>query len=211
MVRAIEHQLEAEGVTYAEHHRNEYIMRTGYLLNDYGVNRQTAIEWALQRFADYDGNVAGIFHSCYRPVEKFGTRHLPGKKSSPSDGDAATSVVSDIEAFLSTQGRFRKNTITRKCEMAETGSDKFSDLTDRMVNTLWCRMSKEVRSVRQQDLRAVIDSEFVELYNPFVRYLDSLEPWDGKTDHIAALAAQVRAPCPKARKKTRRPARLCPL
>ena len=191
VVRAIEHQLEAEGVTYAEHHRNEYIMRTGYLLNDYGVNRQTAIEWALQRFADYDGNVAGIFHSCYRQVEKFGTRHLPGKKSSPSDGDAATSVVSDIEAFLSTQGRFRKNTITRKCEMAETGSDKFSDLTDRMVNTLWCRMSKEVRSVRQQDLRAVIDSEFVELYNPFVRYLDSLEPWDGKTDHIAALAAQV--------------------
>ena len=153
VVRAIEHQLEAEGVTYAEHHRNEYIMRTGYLLNDYGVNRQTAIEWALQRFADYDGNVAGIFHSCYRQVEKFGTR--------------------------------------RKCEMAETGSDKFSDLTDRMVNTLWCRMSKEVRSVRQQDLRAVIDSEFVELYNPFVRYLDSLEPWDGKTDHIAALAAQV--------------------
>ena len=192
VVYAIRTHLADKGVEYTDHQRNNYIMRTGYLFNAYGVDQQTATAWGVKQFADYDGDVAGIFRSCYRKTDEYGTLKLPshsGKKSSPND--AATSVVSDIEAFLSTQGRFRKNTITRKCEMAETGSDKFSDLTDRMVNTLWCRMSKEVRSVRQQDLRAVIDSEFVELYNPFVRYLDSLEPWDGKTDHIAALAAQV--------------------
>ncbi|HJA85139.1 MAG TPA: virulence protein E, partial [Candidatus Bacteroides avicola] len=142
VVDAIRTHLADKGVEYTDHQRNNYIMRTGYLFNAYGVDQQTATAWGVKQFADYDGDVAGIFRSCYRKTDEYGTLKLPshsGKKSSPND--AATSVVSDIEAFLSTQGRFRKNTITRKCEMAETGSDKFSDLTDRMVNTLWCRMS----------------------------------------------------------------------
>ena len=189
VIAAIEHQLEKEGLKYTEHHRNEYIMRTGYLLNAYGINQQIAIEWALRQFTDYDGDVAGIFHSCYRQVAEFGTKRLSANPLSPSHADE--SVITDIETFLNTQGRFRKNTVTGKCEMAETGSETYKDLTDRMVNTLWSRMCKEVRPIRIQDLRAILESEFVELYNPFTKYLESLPVWDRQSDPIGALAAQV--------------------
>ena len=35
-VKAAERLLEEEGVSYCEHHHNEYVMRMGYLLNQYG-------------------------------------------------------------------------------------------------------------------------------------------------------------------------------
>ena len=58
-----------EGIAYTEHHHNEYIMRMGYLLNAYGADQEAAIRWATKRFADYDGDVAGIVRSCYRRTE----------------------------------------------------------------------------------------------------------------------------------------------
>lgn len=58
-------RLADEGVEYAEHHHNEYIMRMGYLLNAYGVAQNVATQWATERFADYNGDVTGIFASCY--------------------------------------------------------------------------------------------------------------------------------------------------
>ena len=61
-------RLADEGVEYTEHHHNEYIMRMGYLLNAYGVSQDMASQWATERFADYNGNVAGIFASCYLNV-----------------------------------------------------------------------------------------------------------------------------------------------
>ena len=59
-VRAAERQLADEGVEYIEHHHNEYIMRTGYLLNAYGIPLETATQWALKRFGDYEGDVAAF-------------------------------------------------------------------------------------------------------------------------------------------------------
>ena len=108
VVDAIRTHLADKGVEYTDHQRNNYIMRTGYLFNAYGVDQQTATAWGVKQFADYDGDVAGIFRSCYRKTDEYGTLKLPshsGKKSSPND--AATSVVSDIEAFLSTQAQVR--------------------------------------------------------------------------------------------------------
>lgn len=189
-VAAIRRKLAAEKVEYTDHHRNKYIMRTGYLLNAYGIPQTEATEWALQQFADYDGDVAGIFRSCYQQTAEHGTLTLPGKKSQ-TDADKDPAAVADIERFLHSQGRYRKNVLTGKCEMAETGSDEYHNLTDRMVNTLWCRMCKEVRPIRIIDMRCVLESDFAEFYNPFSQYLENLPPWDGKTDHIAALAAQV--------------------
>ena len=187
VVRAIRRQLKAENIVYEAHRHNEYIMRTGYLMNAYGIPQQVATEWAVQQFADYDGDVAGIFHSCYQNTAEHATLHLKSRRSDRNED----LPVTEIMAFLQTQGRFRKNIITGKYEMAPAGSNHFEDLTDRDVNSLWRKMSTEVCQVRITDIRAVIESDFTELYNPFSAYMDSLPEWDGQTDHIAALAAQV--------------------
>ena len=188
--RLIEHLLAEENVEYIAHNRNNYIMRTGYLLNAYGIPQEAATEWAMRRFADYDGDVAGIFRSCYLKTEEHGTRLLPGYRRNGNETEGRLATVAEIEEFLRTQGRFRKNTVTGRCEMA-VGEGAFTEVTDRQVNTLWCRCSKEVKPTRPMDIRAVIESEFSELFNPFETYFRNLPPWDGTTDAIAQLAAQV--------------------
>ena len=190
VVRVIERQLEEEGVAYEPHHHNEYIMRTGYLLNAYGVDQDLAIEWAVKRFADYDGDVEGIVRSCYRQVDEYGKLQLPSKSKS-DDKENYFASATEIESFLASKGSYRLNTVTGKCEFAPAGGEDFTDLTDRHVSTLWAQMDKEVKPLRISDLRTVLQSEFVPLYNPFRQYFDGLRPWDGVTDHIGLLATRV--------------------
>lgn len=190
----IEKQLKKEGLAYEPHHHNEYIMRTGYLMNAYGVPESEATEWAIHRFADYEGDVESIFRSCYRNTEEYNTLPWPeqgNRKGRKPREEAEGAVVEEIEAFLATQAEFRKNTVTNRCEIRMAGTEAFENLTDRHVSSLWCRMCKEVKAVRLPDLRTVLESEFVGLYNPFVEYFENLPPYEEGTDPIGKLAAQV--------------------
>ena len=81
--------------------------------------------------------------------------------------------------------------ITGKEEMRHPEAEEFVELTDRLVNSLWSRMTKEGHTVRLCDVRSVLESEFVPEFNPFTEYFRSLPPWDGVTDHIGRLAATV--------------------
>ena len=103
--------------------------------------------------------------------------------------------VEDIERFLDTQARFRYNEATGKCETAVAGTDgaegEYTEIDDRFVNTLWSRMSKQGKTVRINDIRAILHSEYTVLFNPFTDYFEGLKPWDGVTDHIGRLAATV--------------------
>ena len=192
MVAEAERLLADEGVAYTEHHHNEYIMRMGYLLNAYGADQEAATQWAVERFADYDGDVAGIVRSCYQHTEEHGTRSLYARRKAPDDRAGKNrATVEDMEAFLTQQGRFRKNTVTGKYEFAPEGTDEFKDLTDREVNSLWRRLCKEAAPARKTELQTVIESDFVPLYNPFREYVDALPAWDGATDYIGQLSARV--------------------
>ena len=122
-------RLADEGVEYAEHHHNEYIMRMGYLLNAYGVAQNVATQWATERFADYNGDVTGIFASCYLNIEEHGSLSLPPLRKSQNNDERQEFMasVADIEQFLNGQASFRKNTVTGKCEvLTAAGSTKNS-------------------------------------------------------------------------------------
>lgn len=190
-VKAAQALLEQEGVAYEPHRRNHYIMRTGYLLNEFGVPQEAATRWATQAFADYDGDVAGIIASCYTHTEQHGTRSLK------ADGQEQAARISDMIAFLDSQADFRHNMLTGQCEIAYATDDPatsrtcFAPLTDRDENTLWLRMSKQAGRIRPADIHNLLHSEYVPVYNPLQHYLLNLPPWDGTTDHIARLAATV--------------------
>lgn len=187
-VKAAERLLEEEGVSYCEHHHNEYVMRMGYLLNQYGVARKTAAAWAAEHFPDYDGDVTAVIGSCYANTEEHGTRSFVRR----GEGDEKFATVADIEQFLSEQAKFRKNTVSGKLEvlMPDCG-EEYTELTDRYVNTLWSRMNKARMLARVTDIRSVLDSEYTPLFNPFVSYMEELPAWDRTTDPIARLAAGV--------------------
>ena len=68
---------------------------------------------------------------------------------------------------------------------------RFSELTDRDVNSLWSAMSKTGVNVKLQHLYSVLCSDFVPRWNPFEEYFYSLPEWDGTTDYIAKVASMV--------------------
>lgn len=146
------------------------------------------------RFPEYDGDVAAIFRSCYADTEAHGRREAElfrAKREKKGEGRSQLATPQEIEQFLATQAEFRKNVITGKEEMRHPEAEEFVELTDRLVNSLWSRMTKEGHTVRLCDVRSVLESEFVPEFNPFTEYFRSLPPWDGVTDHIGRLAATV--------------------
>lgn len=194
VVARIRRELDEQGVVYAPHHHNEYIMRMGYLMNEFGLPLEQAIGWADGRFLEYDGDVAAIFRSCYADTEAHGRREAElfrAKREKKGEGRSQLATPQEIEQFLATQAEFRKNVITGKEEMRHPEAEEFVELTDRLVNSLWSRMTKEGHTVRLCDVRSVLESEFVPEFNPFTEYFRSLPPWDGVTDHIGRLAATV--------------------
>lgn len=209
-VKAAHQEITAQGVEFRPGSHNEYVMRMGYLLNVYGVDEEVAADWAVKQFsADYHDNIDGIIRSCYKHTEEHGKRRMTKKGASLSNEKRCASVE-EIERFLDTQVKLRFNVIRRQCEVkwldtpsaslvplaegqlfaSEAVDDGFSPITDRDENTLWCRMMKAQGSVRLQDIRNVLQSEYVPMFNPFEDYFYSLPPWDGE-DHIGQLARTV--------------------
>ena len=68
----------------------------------------------------------------------------------------------------------------------------WQQFTDDDRNSLWRELSKRLRrKVLRQDISAVVKSDFSPKYNAFEEYINTLQPWDGVTDHIGRLASSV--------------------
>ena len=195
-------ELERRGVVYEAGTYNKYVSAACYEMNRYGVPEEQCREWAVKRFADYDTPaVEAIVRSCYQQTEEHGTARLPRDESN---------VVSDIEEFLRSQGEFRRNVITGFPEIRyfidvndddiettssntlSTKQEGWQQFTDDDRNSLWRELSKRLRrKVLRQDISAVVKSDFSPKYNAFEEYINTLQPWDGVTDHIGRLASSV--------------------
>ena len=52
-------------------------------------------------------------------------------------------------------------------------------------------MSKDAKAARIGDIRNVLSSEYVKLFNPFVEHFSKLKPWNRDIDYIGQLASTV--------------------
>ena len=201
--KTIEDVLAERGCTYEPGKHNDYICQAGYLLNAYGVELDEATEWMQRRFADYDANrTKSHIHSCYSAhPEEHGTLE-PGKRpkatkhkkpAKPKAEQPKYITVEEIEACLQEQAELRWNEITRMTEICwKDKHERFRPLTDRDEGTLWSRINKQQKPMRINDLRLVLGSEYVPVFNPFKAYFYSLPEWkEGDTDHIRNLAETV--------------------
>ncbi len=202
--QTIRPEVEAEGAVYAPGSHNDYVMRVGYKLNQFGFCKDMAVQWAVQAFPDYEA-AASVVASCYdTQTAEFASRGGQKRARSPAaaDGGAAASVE-DIQAFLREHISLRFNVITRRVECAsrvsaENGgmrgaeAEEWVPITDRQVNSLWTEMSRTQR-VWVQDIYRVIESDFVPEFHPFRAYLEGLNasPGSGGCGAIDALAATV--------------------
>lgn len=191
-VRAVEKQLEREGVRYCKGSYNRYVSKAGYYLNRLGVNEDEATQWAVERFSDYDStSVRAIMKSCFAHTAEHASMRVQKMEKSDANDRAKGVDITAIEKFLDEHAAFRFNVITRKTEYKTEGSDRWLEVTDRLENSLWSAMNKAGLHVRSIDLHNVILSDYVAEWNPFKEYFDNLPEWDGTTDHIGTLTAMV--------------------
>ncbi len=192
----IQPEVEREGGVYAPGSHNNYVMRVGYKLNQFGFSFDSALEWALKQFPEYDG-VEQVLRSCYESQrQEFASRG--GSKRSYSYGSSGegSASVTDIERFLSEHIKLRRNEITQRTEFLsdckpEKNQFVWRNITDHTVNSLWKKMSA-LKRVNIADIYRVIDSDFVKNFNPFKEYLYALTEWkEGDTDYIQQLARTV--------------------
>ena len=210
---AVLRELERRGVVYEAGNHNKYISDACYMMNRYGVPENECLEWALDRFSDYNeaGNdVASIVRSCYLQTDEHGTARPP-----KAEKESRYASIKDIQDWLRNNNiRIRHNLITRKREMApllspqggktptshsvssplggNEGGLGWFELTDQHVNSLYCRFCLDTgRQAKISDFYIIIESDFYPDYHPLKEYLESLPAWDGVTDHIDRLASTV--------------------
>ena len=186
-------ELEQRGIVYEAGTYNKYVSAACYAMNRYGVPEEQCREWAVSRFDDYNTpDVEAIVRSCYQQTEEHGIvkPKKERKKSESSVGD-----VRDIRDYLTShEVKTRYNVITRKYEIYNEDTDTWCEKTDRMENTLYCRITEEIgKRILKSDLHQLLGSEFSPEYNPFVDYLTTLPPIadDDDTDYIDLVASMV--------------------
>ena len=190
---AVLRELERRGIVYEAGTYNKYVSAACYAMNRYGVPEEQCREWAVNRFDDYNTpDVEAIVRSCYQQTEEHGTvkPKKERKKSESSVGD-----VRDIRDYLTShEVKTRYNVITRKYEIYNEDTDTWCEKTDRMENTLYCRITEEIgKRILKSDLHQLLGSEFSPEYNPFADYLTSLPPIpdDDDTDYIDLVSSMV--------------------
>jgi predicted P-loop ATPase len=200
-------RLEEGGICFTSGSHNNYVMRIGYMMNDYGMPLPEVVKWARERFgADYP-QAGNIVCQCYAAQpESFGksaavVKHLIGGKGAKGakddDGRGSQSVarVSDIEDYLDrsivvkTDGLIEHPTF----RFIDEDDSKFRIMTDFDVNSVWRRMARDLdMTVRKPDLYNVLESDYAVLFDPLIDYLNSLPTWTpDQPDYIAELAAMV--------------------
>lgn len=100
--------------------------------------------------------------------------------------------TSPLEEILMLHYDFRVNVVRNKAEYRRKGEDAFIEMKDYDLNCIFRFAKKSNQKLKKADLQSLLYSDFAPRYNPFVEYLESLEPWDEETDHIGQLASTVR-------------------
>lgn len=162
-----------------------------------------------------------IVKSCYALTTEFNTVPLPRSSRKKEKDDSSyrkKATVEEMEAFINGYMKIRMNMLTHQIEtqiIADTGSDsagataassevaaasancstassdRWQRLTDHTENSLWCAMQHSGMAVNLNELHTLLSSDFVKEYHPLKQYLETLPPWDRKTDYISRLAAMV--------------------
>jgi hypothetical protein len=113
--------LREAGVEFKPGSHNNYVMRIGYLLNEYGIPLDSAVTWAVSKFgADYP-QAGEIIANCYAAQpDEFGKAASLVKRLDvsykPSSDDNSYASVLEIEEFLSREIETRRNLLKDRLE-----------------------------------------------------------------------------------------------
>lgn len=107
----------------------------------------------------------------------------------PSVGESQIDI---IQNYLNARFEFRYNFVTNRVLFRSLNSDSSDpvDLRDFDFNTILKDIKREHIKCSKETLRMILESNFVDGFEPYISFVDSLPEWDG-TDYILQLAQSV--------------------
>lgn len=95
-----------------------------------------------------------------------------------------------VEKYLGTKYDFRYNEVSNEIEYREKRKAEYIPLNE---NAVYRELMHLNYKISQANLASLFRSDFVEPYNPFQYYFESLPAWDKKTEWIYLLADFIEA------------------
>ena len=195
-------QLAKDGIVFQSGSHNNYVMRVGYRLAERRFSKKVAVRWAVERFGKDYPDTEQVVNSCFTTQDSSNLTKGERQNSkfasvedikSFLDGHAElrfNEITRRVETQPNTHPMPSQREGDEDTKYFVQGSaashslplggpgwvSKWVPLTDRIVNSLWSKMS-EVTRVNKQDMYSIIESDYVPLYHPFKEYLSALEKW----------------------------------
>lgn len=158
------------------------------------ITEQEAVGLARSHFGDLpDFDLELPLHNAYQYTSK--TDQAEEEKQEPR--------ICQAIKFMDEHYEIRRNVVKEQIEFRQkptTDTDKplsaFTTIRNKDLNTFYINAQMKKVYFTQATLKALVDSDYAKSFHPFIHYFSSLEPWDGKTDHIAQLAKTVKTTDP---------------
>lgn len=155
------------------------------------ITEQEAVSLAHSHFGDLpDFNFELPLHNAYQYTSK--TDRAEEEEKEPK--------ICQIIKFMDEHYEIRRNVVKEQIEFRkktpaspEAGLPPFNALRVKDFNTFYVNAHTKNINCTQTDLKAVVDSDYAEPFNPFVHYFTSRKAWDGKTDFIGQITKTVKA------------------
>jgi predicted P-loop ATPase len=96
-----------------------------------------------------------------------------------------------IENYLNQKYQFRYNEITSRTYFKEKEQEEFKLLKQINLNSIKRELNNNQVSCSISDLKCLLESNYVQIYNPFKEYFNSLPNWDGEIDYINQLSDTI--------------------
>ncbi|WP_445453157.1 VapE domain-containing protein [Flavobacterium sp. 25HG05S-40] len=98
-----------------------------------------------------------------------------------------------LEDYLNNKYEFRYDEILSRTFYKEKNTDSnFELLRSYKLNSIKRELNNGNIPSTLTDLKCLLESDYVSIYNPFIEYFKGLPKWDGKTDYIQMLTDTIK-------------------
>ncbi len=112
------------------------------------------------------------------------------KKGSSQKSNKLSSILDDLEDYLLSKYDFRFNVLTEQTEFALKGSNEYTMVDQRILNTFCLEARKKSINCWDKDISRLLLSKEIPDFHPFHQYVTHLPKWDG-IDRVSELAKRI--------------------
>jgi len=101
-------------------------------------------------------------------------------------------LIIKVQEYLNEKFEFRYNVVLGRTEFKLKEAHNYSKMVDYNLNSIHLGLKEAGYRIGVEELRNLLKSRYVPMYNPFKQYFEGLPMWDEETDHISMLASTVK-------------------